>query len=113
MAAAVDMAWAAGLWGFLGGIVYSAPKFSACLYSAREAKRGWAWCFLEFLVAQIVATISAAVLAPWVIFSFHRSPEHEISALSGIIGLVANRAAPGVIDVLNGRLLKKLKGDTP
>lgn len=113
MSATEHVAMAAALWGFLGGIVYSGPKFSACLYAAREAKRGWAWCLLEFIIAQLVASISAAVLAPWVIFSFHRNPEHEISALSGIIGLVANRAAPGVIDVLNGRLLKKLKGDAP
>lgn len=111
MASSGDLAWMASLWGFLGGLIYSAPKFSACLYAAREAKRGWTWCFLEMLVAQIVASIASALLAPWIIFSFHRSPEYELPALSGIIGLVANRTAPTVIEVVNGNLLKRLKGE--
>ena len=69
------------------------------------------WCLLEMIVGQIVAAISAALLALPIIFNFHRSPEYELPALAGIIGLMANRAAPGVIEMLNGRLLKKLKGE--
>ena len=99
------------LWGFMGAFIYAAPRLGACVFARRQAGQGWVGCGFEFVAALITGAVAAGALTPEIAVSFLKStdPAHS-RAVAATIGLLANPAAPRVIDILTGRILQVLKG---
>lgn len=99
------------VWGFMGAFVYAAPRLSACVFAARQTGVGWFDCGFEFVVALATGAVAAAALGPEITISVLKTtdPAHARAVASGI-GLLANPAAPKIIDILTGRILQVLKG---
>lgn len=98
------------LWGFLGAFVYAVPRASACFFAARDAKTPWARCIVDGMIALVIGPFAAEAVGPWVAHLVHDESLRELRAISAVIGLLANPAAPGVVEALSGRLLRRLKG---
>lgn len=108
-----DQALIAAFWGFLGAFVYAGPKFSACLYTANESGGRWGWCALEGVIALATGTIAAAALTPWAQHLTRLVEPRDLPAVAGMIGLLANPLAPGLIDAVSGRILRRIREGMP
>lgn len=98
------------LWGFLGAFIYAGPRLTACVFAARQTETGWFECGFEFAVALLIGVASAWAFAPWGASVLKATDPAQIRAIAATIGLLANPAAPKVIDLLSGRVLQMLKG---
>lgn len=104
-------AFTPALWGFMGAFIYAAPRLATCMFAARQAGTGWFGCGFEFVMALLIGAVAAGAWGPEVSISVLKSsdPAH-LRAVAATIGLLANPAAPRVIDILTGRILNVLKG---
>jgi hypothetical protein len=98
------------LWGFLGAFIYAAPRLTACIFASRQAGVGWFLCGFEFALALLIGVAAALPFAPLAASVLKVSDQAQIRAIAATIGLLANPAAPKVIDILSGRMLNYLKG---
>ena len=98
------------LWGFLGAFIYAGPRFSACYWQCKDKKIGWARCLLDMVVSLAVGTVASFALAEWAQALLNRPGAHELRAISALIGLLANRLAPKVVDKAEGLLAKRWTG---
>ena len=85
-------------WGFMGAFIYAAPRFSACYWQCRDTQSGWGRCLFDAVVALCVGSIAAFALAEWTKAILNRTGDYELRAISALIGLLANRLAPKVVD---------------
>lgn len=98
-------------WGFLGAIVYAAPKLLACVFETRtDSRHPLAFCILEFIVALFIGVVVAEMFAPWMMVFLKRDGQVELRAIAGLIGLLANPAAPVVVKGFTGRIGGMIKG---
>lgn len=105
-----ELAGSAALWGFLGAFMYAGPRTVVAIYAARERGLRWGGHAAEGLIALLVGTIAAEAFAPWIQDYLKRTSAHDLRALGVMLGLVANRAAPTLVDLVAGKLMKRLKG---
>lgn len=98
------------LWGFLGAFVYAAPRASACYFAARDNSGHWGRCLVDAVFAMIIGIVAAASLEPWIAHKLGDESMRQLRAISTVLGLLANPMAPGVVDALSGRLLRRLRG---
>ena len=103
------MAWP-GAWGFLGAVVYGAPKLLACVCSTAADHPRAGQCTAEAIVALIIGTIAATAFEPWIDHYLKLNTPQETRAMSTVIGVLANPTAPGIISFLSGSLLNRIKG---
>lgn len=81
-------------WGFLGAFIYAAPRWVACAWGSRGA----AWrCSIEAGVCLAVGAIAAAAFARWAVGFLHQAAG-DLNAVAAMIGLLANRLAPRLVD---------------
>ena len=99
------------LWGFLGAFIYAGPMLSACILASRTTGESWGDCLLVFVMAMLVGTVAAGSFGPFVLVFIHLSGEAQNRAVASTIGLLANRASPLIVDALNGRLLRMIRGE--
>lgn len=105
------------VWGFLGAFIYAAPRLTACVVAAQAARGGSLVCLLEFFTASGVGAVAAAAFAPTLAHLV--GADRDINAISAMIGLIANRTAPKLVETLStitanivsGRIMKTFKGD--
>ena len=106
-ALAMEPAW----WGFLGALIYAAPRLSACLFAAQQTEGHWVQCGFEFAVSLTIGAIAAGIFGPWIGASILQATDPaQTRVITATIGLLANPIAPRIIDVLSGRVLQMLKG---
>lgn len=101
------------LWGACGAIIYAAPRLTVCLFAARSDGKRWfeCGCVFEFIVALLIGTIAALAFGPWIGASILKATDPgQLRAIATGIGLLANPAAPRVIEILNGRIFQMIKG---
>lgn len=99
-------------WGFLGAFIYAGPKLSACIFETGDGtKRHSLWyCILEFVMALGVGVIAAEAFGPWVQGFLKRDGQHELRAISGLIGLLANPLSPVIVKGFEKRAGAVIKG---
>jgi hypothetical protein len=106
-------------WGLLGAFVYAGPRFVVCFDHCRENKDNPIGCFMDFAVCLAVGAICAEGALNLISAVTHIQDKNAVSAL---IGLTANRAAPklaetlalGADAIISGRMFKRTlnpKGD--
>ena len=105
-----ELAGSAALWGFLGAFMYAAPRTVVAIYAARERGLRWSGHVAEGVIALVVGTIAAEAFTAWIQDYLNRSSPHDLRALGVMLGLVSNRAAPTLVDLVAGKLMKRLKG---
>ena len=97
------------LWGFLGAIIYAAPKLTTCAYSeagAPHVRR----CVIEAGTALLIGTVTAAAFQPWLAGYLHATTPQDTKAMSAMIGMLANTTAPGIIKFLSDNVLTRIRG---
>lgn len=99
------------LWGLLGAVIYAAPRFTACFFSARETGGPWTRCAAEAVTALLTGAIAAAAFGGWLARFIHQTGPGDNEAVCAVIGLLANPTAPGVIEALSGRVLNRFRGE--
>lgn len=97
------------LWGLLGALFYALPRLVAGAYAAEARGAPWARCILEFLIALFGGVVFAVALTPWAVEyaarTFGREAEgHDLWASAFLIGMVANPAAPRLVEWLGDRV---------
>lgn len=98
MAELLDLVLAApAFWGAAGAFIYAGPRWLACAYPAK----GLAWrCTLEAAIAIAVGLVAAAAFARWTLHLLHQAPG-DLPAVAAMVGLLANRLAPMLVDGLS------------
>lgn len=118
MAELVDLVLAApASWGFLGAFIYAGPRWLACAWPARGLVGR---CSLEAAISLAVGAIAAAAFARWTLGFLHQQ-HGDLPAVAAMIGLLANRAAPLLVDglagmpatILSARIGKLTQGSSP
>lgn len=101
------------LWGVAGAFIYGAPQLSVCIFTAQQAEGHWVRCSFEFSVSLIIGAIAAGAFAPWAASSIFKSVDPaQARVIAATIGLLANPIAPRLIDVLSGKVIQMLKGQS-
>lgn len=95
------------LFGACGALIYAAPRFTACLFTAKETRGHVARCFSEAVVSLTVGSVAAACFGTFIAHLIHQTGEGSIPAVCALIGALANTAAPGLINAISGRLVAK------
>lgn len=100
-------------WGCAGAFIYAAPKFATCVFENRHGGTWWR-CACEFVIAMAIGTISAGVFTLWTQEWLKMKGTHDMRVIAALIGLLANRVAPTIVDVvpdaLGQRISRFLKG---
>jgi hypothetical protein len=107
----MDVTAQAVMWGTLGAVVYAAPRLLACVIANLKTQHGWIVCAAEAVIALVVGAISAGAVAPW--FQgvlFKGGGQETMRVTAAMIGLIANRAAPKIIDGVLERALAVITG---
>lgn len=97
-------------WGLLGGLLFGAPRLSACVYARNKLKQSGedyepiAQCWAEFGIALVTGGVLAGGFGELVANRLH---EPNIAAIALIIGIVSNPIAP-VVEVLRHRFFVAL-----
>lgn len=81
--------------GIAGSFIYSAPRFVACAVACNERDASWGLCALELLVCLAIGAIAAVAFGSVALTVLHIQDNNAVSAL---VGLVANPAAPKLIE---------------
>ena len=101
-------------WGSAGAFIYAAPKLATCIFEHKEGGGGWRRCGFEFVIAMVIGTVSAGIFAPWTQDWLGMKGDHDMRVVAALIGLLANRVAPTIVDVvpdaLGQRISRFLKG---
>lgn len=101
------------LWGALGAFIYAAPKFSACFFTARQTGGSSLVCSVEATISMLTGIFASVVVSPWLYTFLGRTGEHEIRAISALVGLLANPVAPKLFNVETLiSMLRSVKGPT-
>jgi Na+/H+-dicarboxylate symporter len=96
-------------WGFLGAIIYAAPKMTTCLF-AEAGSAHLRRCLIEGLTALLIGTVAAAAFQPWLGGYLHATTPQDTKAMSAMIGMLANTVAPGVIKLLADTAIARIRG---
>lgn len=96
-------------WGLAGAFIYAAPRLSACLFSGHRSG-GPGRCLFEFGLALSIGAVAAAVFGPWLQDLLGRAGHKDLNAICALIGLMANPAAPRIVDALGGLAVGALNG---
>lgn len=100
-----------GFWGFLGAFIYAGPRLSACVFERRDnVDHPLTGCVWDFVVALLVGVIAAELFATWIQLFLKRDGQHELRAIAGLIGLLANPLAPEIVKGFKGRVGGMIKG---
>lgn len=99
------------LWGFLGAFWYAGPMLSTCIVASKTSGESWGNCLFIFVIALLVGTVAAGGFSPFLMIVLHMAGEAQNRAVATTIGLMANPASPLIIDALNGRLLRMIRGE--
>ena len=91
------------LWGFAGAVVYAAPRWALCVKVCRKQGCEPQECHEELIVSLIIGAIAGAAAGHYVADLVGQTEPHQIRAVTALIGLIANRAAPGLIRVLSAK----------
>lgn len=105
-----DLAASPAFWGFLGALMYAGPRVIAGVFTRRERGLGPWEPILEFVAAVFVGTVTAEAFTAWALQHFKLEEPHHLRGVGVMLGLLANPAAPRVVDLVAGRLLGRLKG---
>lgn len=98
-------------WGFLGAFIYAAPRLGACIFESRgDNRHPLVFCIWDFVVALAVGIIAAELFGPWVQTFLKRDGPHELRAISGLIGLLANPVSPEITKRFKERVGTMIKG---
>lgn len=89
-------------WGLGGAFMWAGPRLCAGLYKARKGEAEPRWlCLLIFIVCLAIGAFAAEAFAPWLSAFLKLSDDRAIRGVSAFLGLIANKAAPGVADALS------------
>lgn len=101
-------------WGACGAFIYAAPKCLTGIFESLNGKGHWLHSVLEFVIAMIIGTMSAGAFGPWTQRWLNMLSADESRVVWTMIGLLANRVAPTIVDVapdaLGERMRRFLKG---
>lgn len=103
------------VWGLAGAFIYAGPNLLLCIQKCRAEGCPITDCIMEFVVAMVIGGLAAEISAPYLSAFLRQTEPHQVRAIAGVVGLVANRAAPGLINILSARpmlqaILKSLGG---
>lgn len=96
------------LWGFLGAFVYAAPRLIVAWSEARAAAKPFGMRVAEFVIALTFGPIFAAGFGPFAAHYLGREADQEVRALALVIGMVANPAAPLLVRLVTGDILRRI-----
>lgn len=105
----VDILASPWFWGAAGAFVYSGPKLSTCVFDSRKTGAPTAKCVVDAIFAMVIGPISAAALTGTVQGYTGLSGADHLPAVSACLGILANPLAPGVIEVMSGAVLTRLR----
>lgn len=91
------------LWGLAGAAVYAAPRWALCVKVCRRSGCDPRECHEELATSLLIGAIAAAALGLYVAENLGQTEPHQIRAVTALIGLVANRAAPGLIKIFSAK----------
>ena len=90
-------------WGLAGAAVYGAPRWAMCVKTCRRAGRDASECHEELVVSLVVGAISGAAAGPYLADIVRQTEPHQVRAVTALVGLVANRVAPGLIRLFSAK----------
>ena len=91
------------LWGLGGALVYGGPRWVLCVRVCRKECESAQGCHEDVVVNLMVGAIAGAAAGPYVAEILKQTEPHQIRAVTAFIGLVANRAAPGLIKLFSAK----------
>jgi hypothetical protein len=91
------------LWGLAGAAVYGAPRWAMCVKVCRKEADDARCCHEDVIIHLIVGAIAGAAAGPYIADMLSQTQPHQVRALTAFIGLVANRAAPGLIKLFSAK----------
>ncbi len=92
----IDVTGLPAFWGFLGAIIYAAPRLTTCLY-AEAGTAHFRRCLTEAVTALLVGTASTAAFSPFLAGYIHATTHQAADALAAMIGMLANVSGPTII----------------
>ena len=110
MPALAQIADAPALWGFLGAVIYAAPRLSVCLFSKEPGAKALR-CLIEAVTALMIGAIAAAAFSEWIIRFLHLAQILDLRAVAATIGALATPTAPAIINALSGGLMARYFGE--
>lgn len=91
------MLLAQAFWGFCGAFVYAGPRYVMCRRVCRAEGENTRGCAEEMVVSCLIGAIAGFSLGQYAADMVNQTQPHQVRAVTVIVGLVANRAAPGLI----------------
>lgn len=90
-------------WGLAGAAVYGAPRWVLCVKVCRKQDCNPQECHEELIVSLLIGAIAGAAAGQYVAEIVNQTQPHQIRAVTALLGLIANRAAPGLIRLFSAK----------
>ena len=94
------------VWGFLGSVVYAAPRALASLSEGKASAHKPIVAMIELGLALGVGTIGGEAFTQFVADTLRQTSPADVRAIAVVLGMVSNQIAPGIINLLGEGFLR-------